>query len=67
MYNQSLTYYYIAMIKKCIAEGKRPEDDPALSAQYFLLVDELGENFFKFEDENQTFYIQAENESDVAQ
>lgn len=66
IYNQSLTYYYIAAIKQHIAAGGDPALDPDLSAQYFLLLDEFGENFFSFEDENGIYkYIQTENQDDV--
>lgn len=67
MYNQSLTYHYISMIRRLIAAGGKPWEDPELSAQYYMLIDEYGLQLFQFEDESgEPMYICPENESDVS-
>lgn len=69
LYNQSLTYQYITAIRRLIGAGGDPTLDPELSAAYYLLISEYGEQaiFFNFEDENgKCKYIQLENDEDVA-
>lgn len=65
LYNQTLTYHYIASIRRLIAGGGDPSVDPDLSAYYYLLIDEYGIDLFSFEDEGGKKYIQLENESDI--
>lgn len=66
LYNQTLTYHYITAIRRLIGAGGDPTLDPELSAAYYLLVNEYGELFFNFEDENGEYkYIQLENDQDI--
>jgi hypothetical protein len=55
------------MIRRLIAAGGKPWEDPELSAQYYMLIDEYGLQLFQFEDESgEPMYICPENESDVS-
>lgn len=66
MYNTSLTYHHILNIRRFIALGGNPAEDPNLSAQYYLLIGEYGEGIFAFEDENGEYmHIQLENDTDI--
>ena len=46
MYNYCLTNYYIHTIKNAINNGVIPTEDPNLSSQFYILIDEYGIELF---------------------